>query len=63
MQFLGAVPKNRSDLLPIWSRMVATLDPYMPDMGLGIIAVVSLSQPLVKTIYLTDLISLLPSLA
>lgn len=43
--------------------MVATLDPYMPDMGLGIIAVVSLSQPLVKTIYLTDLISLLPSLA
>lgn len=63
MQFLGAVPKNRSDLLPFWSRMVATLDPYMPDMGLGIIAVVRLSQPLVKTIYLTDLISLLISSA
>lgn len=41
VQFLSAVPKDRTDLLPHYSRFVAILDPYMPDIGRGIIDVVS----------------------
>lgn len=40
-QFLAAVPKNRTDLLPHYARFIATLDRYMPDVGLGVIELVS----------------------
>ncbi|KAI6046075.1 ARM repeat-containing protein [Pisolithus marmoratus] len=33
IKFLSNVPKNRIDLLPHYSRLVATLDKYMPDIG------------------------------
>jgi hypothetical protein len=40
-QFLGQVAKNRTDLLPHYSRLVATLNRYMPDLGAEIVAVVN----------------------
>jgi len=40
-KFLGQVAKNRIDLLPHYSRLVATLNPYMPDVGTDLVAVVS----------------------
>jgi regulator of nonsense transcripts 2 len=39
VKFLGAVPKNRSDLLPMYARVAATLDPFMPDVGQGLVAI------------------------
>ncbi|KAG6916674.1 hypothetical protein DXG01_005898 [Tephrocybe rancida] len=39
IRFLGQVPKNRTDLLPHYSRLVATLYKYMPDIGTELIAV------------------------
>ncbi|KAF9507074.1 hypothetical protein BS47DRAFT_1321476 [Hydnum rufescens UP504] len=33
VRFLAQVPRNRTDLLPHYSRLVATLNPYMPDVG------------------------------
>ncbi len=41
MQFLGAVPKQRVDLLPYYARFAAILTRYMPDIGAGLIAIVS----------------------
>lgn len=38
IKFLGAVPKNRIDLLPHYSRFVATLNRYMPDIGAELVA-------------------------
>ncbi|KAL0956498.1 hypothetical protein HGRIS_002642 [Hohenbuehelia grisea] len=38
VKFLAQVPKNRIDLLPHYSRLVATLNPYMPDVGTDLIA-------------------------
>ena len=35
------VPKNRTDLLPHYSRLVATLSRYMPDVGEDLVAAVS----------------------
>ncbi|KAF5354670.1 hypothetical protein D9756_005377 [Leucocoprinus leucothites] len=35
---LSQVPKNRTDLLPHYSRLVATLSKYMPDIGTELIA-------------------------
>ncbi|KAI9696778.1 MAG: hypothetical protein M1836_005140 [Candelina mexicana] len=32
------VPKGRSDLLPLWSRLVATLGKYMPDISQGLVS-------------------------
>ncbi|KAF2279417.1 ARM repeat-containing protein [Westerdykella ornata] len=32
------IPKGRSDLLPLYSRLVATLNKYMPDVGQGLVA-------------------------
>ncbi|KAI9718618.1 MAG: hypothetical protein M1812_004069 [Candelaria pacifica] len=32
------VPKGRSDLLPLWSRLVATLGKYMPDVSQSIVS-------------------------
>lgn len=40
-QFLGEVPKQRTDLLPHYARLIATLNPYMPDVGAGILEIVS----------------------
>lgn len=37
LQFLGEVPKNRTDLLPHYARLIATLNLYMPDVGAGVI--------------------------
>ncbi|KIY66874.1 ARM repeat-containing protein [Cylindrobasidium torrendii FP15055 ss-10] len=39
VKFLSQVPKNRTDLLPHYSRLVATLCKYMPDIGTDLIAV------------------------
>ena len=40
MQFLTQVPKNRTDVLPHYSRLVATLNKYMPDIGRDLVAAV-----------------------
>lgn len=34
---LTEVPKGRTDLLPLWSRLVATLGQYMPDVPKGVV--------------------------
>lgn len=34
---LTEIPKGRSDLLPVWSRLVATLGRYMPDVPKGLV--------------------------
>ncbi|KAG6845896.1 hypothetical protein H0H87_000702 [Tephrocybe sp. NHM501043] len=39
VKFLTQVPKNRTDLLPHYSRLVATLNKYMPDIGTELVAV------------------------
>ncbi|KAJ7703097.1 armadillo-type protein [Mycena rosella] len=39
VRFLGQVPKNRTDLLPHYSRLVATLTKYLPDVGTDLVAV------------------------
>ncbi|KAH8828075.1 ARM repeat-containing protein [Flagelloscypha sp. PMI_526] len=39
VKFLGQVPKNRTDLLPHYSRLVAILNRYMPDVGTDLVAV------------------------
>ena len=40
VKFMGQVPKNRSDLLPHYARLVAILNRYMPDVGTEIVAAV-----------------------
>ncbi|OXM78214.1 hypothetical protein C364_04151 [Cryptococcus neoformans Bt63] len=37
IKFIGEVPKQRTDLLPHYARLIATLNPYMPDVGAGIL--------------------------
>ncbi|KAH9929303.1 ARM repeat-containing protein, partial [Amylocystis lapponica] len=39
VKFMGQTPKSRSDLLPHYSRLIATLNKYMPDIGTEIVAV------------------------
>ncbi|TFK53931.1 transcription factor [Heliocybe sulcata] len=39
VKFLSQVPKNRTDVLPHYSRLVATLNKYMPDIGTELVAV------------------------
>jgi regulator of nonsense transcripts 2 len=39
-QFLTQVPKTRTDLLPHYSRLVATLNKYMPDIGADLVSAV-----------------------
>lgn len=36
---MGQIPKSRTDLLPHYSRLLATLNKYMPDIGTDIVAV------------------------
>ncbi|VDC06351.1 unnamed protein product [Peniophora sp. CBMAI 1063] len=38
VKFLTQVPKNRTDVLPHYSRLVATLSKYMPDIGTELVA-------------------------
>ncbi|KAI0688727.1 transcription factor [Cerioporus squamosus] len=38
VKFMTQVPKNRTDLLPHYSRLIAILNPYMPDIGSDIVA-------------------------
>lgn len=38
-KFLAGVPRNRTDLLPYYSRFAATLNRYMPDIGSGLISI------------------------
>ncbi|TFY71699.1 hypothetical protein EVG20_g1301 [Dentipellis fragilis] len=38
VKYLGQVPKNRTDLLPHYSRLVAILNKYMPDIGSDLVA-------------------------
>ncbi|KAG9316714.1 ARM repeat-containing protein [Chiua virens] len=38
IKFLATVPKNRTDLLSHYSRLVATLNRYMPDIGSELVA-------------------------
>ena len=33
IQFFTQIPKNRNDVLPHYSRFIATLSKYMPDVG------------------------------
>lgn len=40
-QFMSQIPKSRLDLLPHYSRLIATLNKYMPDIGSDLVAVVS----------------------
>lgn len=40
-KFLGQVPKNRVDLIPYYSRLVATLNKYLPDVGTELVSIVS----------------------
>ena len=39
IRHIGSVPKNRTDLLPHYARFVAILDPYMPDVGAGVLEI------------------------
>ncbi|RDB25023.1 Regulator of nonsense transcripts UPF2 [Hypsizygus marmoreus] len=39
VRFLSQVPKNRTDLLPHYARLVATLNKYMPDIGTELVAI------------------------
>ncbi|OBZ67192.1 Regulator of nonsense transcripts UPF2 [Grifola frondosa] len=39
VKFMSQVPKNRTDLLPHYSRLIATLNKYMPDIGTELVAV------------------------
>ncbi|KAL1736183.1 transcription factor [Schizophyllum commune] len=39
VKFLSQVPKNRTDLLPHYSRLVATLNKYMPDIGTELVSI------------------------
>lgn len=38
---MTTIPKGRTDLLPHYSRLVATLSKYMPDIGSELVASVS----------------------
>ena len=40
VKFMTQIPKNRSDLLPHYSRLIAILNRYMPDVGSEIVAAV-----------------------
>ncbi|PWN50734.1 ARM repeat-containing protein [Violaceomyces palustris] len=39
VKHLGAIPRSRSDLIPYYARLVATLNQYMPDVGEGIVGI------------------------
>ncbi|KZT57798.1 ARM repeat-containing protein [Calocera cornea HHB12733] len=37
IKFMSQIPKERIDIIPYYSRFVATLNRYMPDVGIGIL--------------------------
>lgn len=41
VRFMGQTPKSRTDLLPHYSRLVAILNRYMPDVGSELVGIVS----------------------
>ena len=41
LQFMSQTPKGRLDVLPHYSRLIATLNRYMPDVGQEVVANVS----------------------
>ena len=41
VKHLGAVSRNRSDLLPYYARLTAAINRYCPDVGAGVVAIVS----------------------
>jgi len=51
LKFMTQVSKNRTDLLPHYSRLIATLNKYMPDIGAEVIAFVSCSEVVYGNIY------------
>lgn len=54
-QFMSQIPKSRLDLLPHYSRLIATLNKYMPDIGSDLVAVVSqMTYPLEVTMVLIE---------
>ncbi|KAH9851383.1 ARM repeat-containing protein [Lenzites betulinus] len=38
VRFMGQIPKSRTDLLPHYARLIAILNPYMPDIGHEVVA-------------------------
>ena len=49
VKFMSQIPKNRTDLLPHYSRLIAILNQYMPDVGTEIVASVSAVLSYVST--------------
>lgn len=47
LKVLEEIPRGRQDLLPYYSRLVATLNRYMPDIGTGLVGYVSIPATLV----------------
>ena len=41
VKHLGAVSRNRSDLLPYYARLTTAINRYCPDVGAGVVAIVS----------------------
>lgn len=39
---MSQVPKNRTDLIPHYSRFIATLNKYMPDIGTEVVSLVNM---------------------
>ena len=44
IQFFTQIPKNRNDVLPHYSRLIATLSKYMPDVGEEVVKYVGLTS-------------------
>ena len=42
---MSQVAKNRTDLLPHYSRFIATLSKYMPDIGAEVVSLVNMLSP------------------
>lgn len=55
-QTLGSVSRNRQDILPYYARLVGTLNPFMPDVGKELVALVRRPATLaVETLSLTSM--------
>ena len=49
LKVLEEVPRGRQDLLPYYSRLVATLNKYMPDIGINLVGYVCYSRTVCPT--------------
>lgn len=45
LKCLLSVPRNRCDLLPLYARLIATLNQILPNLGADVICVVSIVGP------------------